>query len=173
MNTQKLQNIRSLLRVISAFGVLTITCASVANAQVVVPNENANTAASTSGLNTFIRDVGAPRTGQLLINANQLTSLIGQPLGGISFRLWTAATVPFPATNATWSDFTITMGQGVAFGAQTTTFANNFVGAATTVRTGPLTINCRLLLRSRPGTPTRLVGRSCLACHSSTPGGTS
>ena len=32
------------------------------------------------------------------------------------------------------------MGQGVPFGSQTTTFASNFVGAPTVVRTGPLTI---------------------------------
>lgn len=140
MNNQKLRNTRPLLKFISAFAALAAVCASVANAQVVVPNEYTNTAASTSGLNTFIRDAGNPRTGQLLINANQLTSLVGQSIGSISFRLYTGSTTAFPATNATWSDYTISLGQGVAFGSQSTTFANNFVGAPTVVRSGPLTI---------------------------------
>jgi hypothetical protein len=51
------------------------------------------------------------------------------------------ATTAYPATNATWTDYTINIGQGVAFGSQTTTFATNFVGAPTTCRSGPLTIN--------------------------------
>ena len=115
MNNQKLRNTRPLLKFISAFAALAAVCASVANAQVVVPNEYTNTAASTSGLNTFIRDAGNPRTGQLLINANQLTSLVGQSIGSISFRLYTGSTTAFPATNATWSDYTISLGQGRSF----------------------------------------------------------
>lgn len=115
--------------------------AAAANAQVVVPNAYATTTASTSGLNTFIRDTGNPRTGQLLINANQLGVAVGQQIDGLTFRLYTGATAAFPAANATWSDYTINIGQGVAFGSQTTTFASNFVGTPTTVRSGPLVIN--------------------------------
>ena len=107
----------------------------------VVPNEYTSTAApGGNGLNTFIRDTGNPRTGQLLINANQLTGLVGQSITSITGRLFAGATVPYPATAATWTDYTISMGQGVAFGSQTTTFASNFVGAPTVVRSGPLTI---------------------------------
>jgi hypothetical protein len=136
----KKQKTTIILRRISAFALVACAIVPMTNAQVVVPNEFASTPASTSGLNTFIRDLGNPRTGQLLINANQLTSLVGQQIGGISFRLFTGATLPFPAMDATWTDFTIRIGQGVAFGSQSTTFANNFVGLPTTVRTGPLTI---------------------------------
>ncbi len=126
---------------IPAVALLAAVFVSVAHAQTVVPNEYTNTAApGGGGLNTFIRDSGNPRTGQLLINANQLTGLIGQSLNSISFRLFTGATTAFPATNATWADYTISIGQGVAFGSQTTTFANNFVGAPTVVRSGPLTL---------------------------------
>jgi hypothetical protein len=115
---------------------------SAAMADVVVPNAYTNTAASTSGLNTFIRDTGNPRTGQLLIAASQLGGVnVGDQISGLTFRLWTGATVAFPGSNATWSDYTINVGQGVAMGTATTTFANNFVGAPTTVRSGPLTIN--------------------------------
>ena len=137
MKTQRIQSF-SFFKSLLAFVVLG---AGVANAQLVVPNAYTSTAASTSGLNTFIRDTGNPRTGQLLINANQLTSFIGQSIGSISFRLFTGSTVAFPATAASWTDFTISIGQGVAFGSQTTTFANNFVGSPTIVRSGPLTMN--------------------------------
>ena len=114
--------------------------ASAAAQTVVVPNAYANTQASASGLNTFIRDVNNPRTGQLLINASQLGAAVGQQIDGLTFRLFTGATVNFPASNATWADYTINIGQGVAFGSQTTTFATNFVGTPTTVRSGPLNI---------------------------------
>lgn len=140
MNTQKLSNSRTFLTFIFAFAVL---CASVAQAQVsvVAPNAYTNTAApGGSGLNTIIRDSGNPRTAQLLINANQLTSLIGLSINSLSFRLYAGATTAFPATSATWSDYTISLGQGVAFGSQSTTFASNFVGAPTVVRSGSLTI---------------------------------
>lgn len=113
---------------------------STASAQVVVPNANAATPASATGLNTFIRDLNAPRTGQLLIAANQLTGLVGQQIAGLEFRLWTGASVPFPASNATWADYTISVGQGVDFASRSLTFANNFVGSPTTVRSGPLSI---------------------------------
>jgi hypothetical protein len=53
-----------------------VSLASTASAQVVVvPNIYTSTAASTGGLNTFIRDSGNPRTGQLLVNANELTTI--------------------------------------------------------------------------------------------------
>ncbi len=136
MNTSRIRK----TSLIAALALVTAVAGSFAQAQTVVPNEYTNTAASTAGLNTFIRDAGNPRTGQLLINANQLTGLIGQSLNSISFRLFTGATVPFPASNATWADYTITIGQGVAFGSQSTTFASNFVGAPTVVRSGALTI---------------------------------
>jgi hypothetical protein len=107
----------------------------------VVPNAYANTAASTSGLNTFIRDANNPRTGQLLINSNQLGGVnIGDQITGMSFRLWTGSTANFPPAGATWSDYTINVGVGVAPILGTTTFATNFIGAPTMVRTGALAI---------------------------------
>ena len=141
MNTQRLNNIRFYLTIISAFASLAFVCAPAqAQLSVVVPNEYTNTSSGSSGLNTIIRDAGNPRTAQLLINANQLVSLIGQSIISLDFRLFSGATTAFPATSATWSDFTISVGQGVAFGSQSTTFANNFVGTPTVVRSGSLTI---------------------------------
>src|SRR5262245_46349816 len=95
-----------------------------ANAQLVVPNAYTNLQASTAGLNTFIRDTGNPRTGQLLINANQLGGIpIGSQITGVTWRLFTGSTVAYPATDATWADYDIFLGQGVPVGTQTTTFA--------------------------------------------------
>jgi hypothetical protein len=115
---------------------------AVASAQyVVVPNQYATTAASGSGLNTFIRDINNTRTGQLLVNANQLGSLqAGDQITGMTFRLWTGATIPFPDQPATWNDYSIWVGQGVAPLAGSTTFASNFLGTPTLVRSGALTI---------------------------------
>ena len=118
-----------------------MACASSAQF-VVVPNAYTNVAASASGLNTFIRDTGNPRTGQLLINSNQLSSMsVGDQITGISFRLFTGSTVNFPASGATWSDYTINVGVGVAPLLGTTLLATNFTGTPTMVRTGALTVS--------------------------------
>lgn len=126
-----------------AFGCLLGSIAISAQAQyVVVPNAYANAAASTAGLNTFIRDINAPRTGQLLINANQLGAVnVGDQITGMSFRLFTGSTVNFPPNGATWAQYDIEVGQALADPLQwSTTFANNLTGAATLVRSGPLTV---------------------------------
>jgi len=114
----------------------------VAHAQfVVVPNAYANVAASGSGLNTFIRDANNPRTGQLIINSNQLSGInVGDQITGLSFRLWTGSTLNYPPSGATWTDYTINVGVGVAPLSGTTILANNFAGAPTMVRTGALAI---------------------------------
>lgn len=127
---------RSWTAVVVALGI-----ASASNAQVVVPNSQAGTASGTSGLNTFIRDVGAPRTGQLLISSSQLGGInIGDTITGISFRMYANNTTGFPASAATYADYEIRIGVGVAMGTQTTTFATNFASPPTLVRDGPLTI---------------------------------
>jgi hypothetical protein len=121
----------------------TLMVASASYAQhVVVPNAYANTVApGGSGLNTFIRDVNAPRTGQLLINANQLSSLVpGDKLTGLTFRLYQGSTSAFPHVDATWSDYSIWIGQGVAPLAGSTTFSSNFLSTPQLVRSGALTI---------------------------------
>jgi hypothetical protein len=118
-----------------------VMLASVAEAQtVVVPNQYTSTAASTSGLNTFIRDSGNPRTGQLLIAAAELTTIpIGQVITGMTYRLWTGSTVAYPASDATWTDYTVRLGPGGPLPGSTT-FANNFTSTPTIVRTGTMTI---------------------------------
>lgn len=139
---------------ISASIILILATCVNAQSTLVAPNAYANATAGTggTGLNTFIRDSGNARTGQLLINSSQLGAMqIGDKITGIAFRLYTGNTTGFPALTATWTNYTINVGVGVAFGSQTTTFASNFVGTPTQVRTGPLTVNAGSYLGS--GTP--------------------
>ncbi|MCW5941527.1 MAG: PEP-CTERM sorting domain-containing protein [Fimbriimonadaceae bacterium] len=106
---------------------------------VVVANQYATTPWSpAAGLNTFIRDTGQARTGQLLIHSSQLGAMApGDLITGFSFRMWNGATSTF--TGATWADYEIRVGAGVAPSAGSTTFADNFVGAPTLVQDGALT----------------------------------
>jgi len=90
------------------------------------------------GLNTFIRDLNNPRTGQLLIHALELTALpAGSQVTGMTYRMFAGGT-SFPPADATWADYTIRVGEGGPLPGSTT-FANNFVGVPTIVKTGPLT----------------------------------
>src|SRR5688572_30801285 len=121
-----------------------VSLASVAEAQstVVVPNQYTSTAASTSGLNTFIRDINNPRAGQLLIAAAELSTILpGGQITGMRYRMWTGATTPYPgpAGGATWANYIVSLGPGGPLPGSTT-FANNFTAPPTVVRTGPLTI---------------------------------
>ena len=121
--------------------VASLTLTSVIEAQVAVPNQYATTLSGTQGLNTLIRDTGNSRTAQLLIDAAELAGIpAGSSITGITYRMYTGAAAAFPPTNATWADYTISVGPGVALGSASTTFASNFSGAASTVRSGPLTI---------------------------------
>ena len=117
-----------------------LSVASVAAAgTVAVPNQYANTSSGGAGLNTFIRDLGNPRTGQLLIAAAELSGVpSGNFITGLTFRMFAGGTV-YPPTDATWADYTINIAQGGALPGSTT-FANNIVGPITVCRTGPLTI---------------------------------
>lgn len=119
-----------------------LACVGVATAaDVVVANQYATTPFSpANGLNTFIRDVGAPRTGQIIMNSNQLGGIqVGDSITGISFRLYNGAVSTY--TGASWTSYDIRVGQSVAPNAATTTFATNFVGSTTLVQTGALTMS--------------------------------
>jgi len=95
--------------------------------------------APAAGLNTFIRDTGNPRTGQLLLSSAQLAGVNpGDTITGMAFRLWNGLTSTY--TGATWASYTINIGPGVDPALGSTTFASNFSGAATTVQSGPLTM---------------------------------
>lgn len=107
---------------------------------VVVANQYATTPyAPANGLNTFIRDLGNARTGQLLIDSSQLSSIVGMQITGFSMRLYNGATSPW--TGGTWNDYEIRIGAGVDPSAGTGTLANNFVGTPTLVQDGALTMS--------------------------------
>ena len=96
--------------------------------------------APATGLNTFIRDSGNARTGQLIINSNQLAGLnVGDTITGMAFRLYNGLTGTY--TGANWTSYDIRIGESVAPSASTATFATNFVGATTLVQTGALTMS--------------------------------
>lgn len=95
--------------------------------------------APASGLNTFIRDTGQARTGQLLISSAQLAGVnVGDSITGMAFRLWNGAVSTY--TGATWASYTISVGEGVAPNLGSTTFASNFIGTPTVVQSGALTM---------------------------------
>lgn len=121
-----------------AFALTILSGAALADS-VVVANQYATTPWSpAAGLNTFIRDTGQARTGQLLINSSQLGTMApGDLITGFSFRLWNGATSTF--TGATWADYEIRIGEGVAPSLGSTTFASNFVGTPYLVQDGALT----------------------------------
>jgi len=109
----------------------------------------------------FIRDSGNARAGQLLISTSQLGSIsVGSQITGFSFRLYNGNLTGFPASTATWADYTVNMGVGVALGSQSTTFASNFVGAPTLVRSGALVVNAGAYTAGATGTTPNPFGPS-------------
>jgi hypothetical protein len=122
--------------------VLVTTClvfqsAQVAHAQLTVPNAYE----TIPGTSTFLGPLAnAGRTYQWLINANQLTSIVGDELTGISFRLPTSATAPWPAGGQSFANFDLYLSESVAPADRSLTFSNNIVGTQTQVRSGSLSI---------------------------------
>ena len=81
------------------------------------------------------------RTYQLLINENQLTSLVGTSITGLTFRLAATASASWPAADVTYTNYDIKIGPGVAPALRDiANFANNASGPLTTVRSGSLVI---------------------------------
>jgi hypothetical protein len=106
-------------------------------ADVVVPNSAAGVEAD--GTFAFTSTTAAGRTYQMTINANQLTGVIGDQLTGLQWRLNGAAATNWPPVDASFSFFNIFIGPGVAPSAMSNTFADNFTGTATQVRSGAIT----------------------------------
>lgn len=122
-----------MMKRILCFAALALAVAG--SAQIVVPNAYENT----PGTSTFLYMVTTGRTYQYLINENQLTGLVGQNLNGLQMRLPVSATVNWPPADASFANFDIYIGPGVTPAARSTTFANNYSGAKTQVRSGSLT----------------------------------
>jgi hypothetical protein len=122
----------------SAFLALPLAASALFAQSVVVPNANA-TVAGTSGLNTIVRNSGAPRTYMMGINAAELAAIpVGDVIVGVSYRQYFGATTPWPPTDAPWTDYEISVGACIPTASWTATFATNFAGTPTLARDGAM-----------------------------------
>ncbi len=133
-----------MLRTSYAVALVAVSATAMA-AQTTVPNAFAATGGET-GLNTFIRDTGAPRAGQLLIGASQLGAISpGMQITGMYFRLFANTSFnpagTWPAAPISWNNYEVRVGTaalGVA--GASTTFAANLGGDTVLARSGGLTL---------------------------------
>ncbi|MBN8585512.1 MAG: T9SS type A sorting domain-containing protein [Ignavibacteria bacterium] len=95
----------------------------------------------TQGTGTFLGPLsGSPRTYQMLIRDSMLTSLVGQQITGLTFRLLASASANWPAADVTFTNYDIYLSESVAPENRSLTFAQNVVGVQKRVRFGGLTI---------------------------------
>ncbi|MEZ6233285.1 MAG: PEP-CTERM sorting domain-containing protein [Phycisphaerales bacterium] len=120
-------------RTVFAASLFVLAAGSAAQA-LVVPNGLENTEAD--GTFSLTTSSTAGRTFQLSMAANQLTSLVGQQITGLQWRLNGAASANWPPVDVSYAFWDVFMGPGVAPSAMSSTFADNFTGAATQVRSG-------------------------------------
>lgn len=119
---------------IAALGVL-----SAASASGVVPTAFASTEAPGT---FFLTSTGsAGRTYQMTISASELTGFVNHNITGLTFRLGNTTTAAWPPANLTFAAWDIWMGSGAAPSAMSNTFASNFTGTPTQVRSGGLAFN--------------------------------
>ncbi len=102
-----------------------------------VPNANATTPST----GTFIGPLaGTARTYQLLINSNQLTSMVGTNLKGLTFRIPASVTSAWPAANVVFTDYDIYLSPSVAPQSRSLTFADNIAAPQVQIHSGSLTV---------------------------------
>lgn len=107
------------------------------NIDVVVPNS----AETGGGTGVFLGPlVNSGRIYQLLVHEDQLATLVGKRIVGLSWRLPGSATGDWPANPVEYADYRIFLSEGVAPNQRSLVFADNIVGAQTQVRDGPLAI---------------------------------
>jgi hypothetical protein len=95
----------------------------------------------TTGLNTLLRNNGAPRTYQMQFSAAALAGLpIGARITELQFRLDTNAVAAFPSNTVTWSDYQVTLAQATrSVSAMSTNFASNLLSPVL-VKSGAVSI---------------------------------
>lgn len=118
--------------------ILPLSLASLSFADGVVPNAFAATEAPGSFSLTSTGSAG--RTYQMTIAAPQLAGMVNHNISGMTFRVNNTATANWPPADVSFASWDIYMGQGVAPSAMSNTFAANFIGGATQVRSGGLAI---------------------------------
>ncbi len=124
----------------------------------IVPNAFAATEAPSSFSLTSTATAG--RTYQMTIAASQLTGLVNQNLTGMVFRLNNTATAPWPSVATSFAAWDISIGAGVAPSAMSNTFAANFTGTPTQVRSGGLTFNPNTFTIGGSGTTPNAFGQA-------------
>ncbi len=114
---------------------IALALAGVANANIVVPNANA--ALEGDGTFSLTTSLAAGRTFQMTIASGQMTSIVNEVIVGMRFRL-NGTAVSWPPVNVSYATWDVYLGAGVAPGSMSNTFALNFTGGATQVRSGSL-----------------------------------
>lgn len=133
--------------------VLFLSCSSIAVAQQgvdlggypqeaviyhVVPPDYTNTPGNNSFLSQFATSA---RTYQVLLHESLLAPILNQQIYAVSWRLPTAATANWPATDVTFANYDFYLGQSVdPANMSLTDFSTNFVGPKKQVRSGSLTV---------------------------------
>jgi hypothetical protein len=96
---------------------------------------------NTPGGTSFLSQLAnSPRTYQMLLHEDQLTTLVGSELTGIAFRNSATITTSWPATEVTYPDYQIYLSPSVPPADRQLDFAANVAGPQLQVRSGPLVI---------------------------------
>jgi len=118
----------------------TFTLGPLAPSGVAVAPGNYTSTSGPGGLNTLLRNNGAPRTYQMQFSAAALGLPVGAKITELRFRLETNATAVFPTNLVTWSDYEVTLAQAAnSIAAMSTNFAPNILSPAL-VKSGPLSL---------------------------------
>ena len=132
--------------------VIVLSASAPAAAQVVVPNVYTNDEGPASSP-VPIHVQNNPWTFQLILNQNQLTSLVGRDLTGISYRHSAVMGGGYPLQTTMWANYVVRLGPSVAPNTATGTFASNFTNAPTQVRAGSFTVSPGAWQNFGPGNP--------------------
>jgi hypothetical protein len=122
--------------VISLGALLALTVA--AHADTIVAPNALEAVAGNGGLNTIMRNAGAPRSYQVIYDAAELTGISpGNQITGITWRMSTGRGPWPPSGGATWADYEIRVATAATtVGTMSTTFADNLGGDVTVVQDG-------------------------------------
>jgi hypothetical protein len=124
-------------RLICAAMGIVLLMAGTARADVIVPNSAAGVDAD--GTFALTSTAAAGRTFQLSIAAGQLSGLVGQEITGLQWRLNGTVAAAWPTVDTSYTFWDVFIGPGVAPALMSNTFAANFTGPVTQVRSGPHT----------------------------------
>lgn len=122
----------------------TITSAPIIEFEYIAPTNTVVPAAftSTAGPTNQEGQIGGPGTRRFQFNIDEAALGIpkGSAITGIAFRRPASLSAAWPASNGSISDYELRIGPGVAAGAMTSTYADNFT-SQTLVHDGPLDLN--------------------------------